>query len=175
MLIQIEREITAKVPKPLKEEFDKILIAAETILFNPKSHQNMTLIKHPESRQYPVETISEGVAGLMWMLYIRQKRKLSVETIIYGGIVVICKVLDFAERGLKMQITNQIIADTVKKACEKIFERMGITPKELMNAIENGHNDIQEYQKHQAFLASKMPSAKAKASSGNINISKKGK
>lgn len=159
MLMQIDNEITAKVPKEKKGEFNRAITAAETLLFDPKSHQNMMLIKDPKSRENPVETISEGVSGLMWLLYVQSKRKLSVETMILGGIVVITKVLDFAERGLKMEITNDIIARTVQRACEKLFERMGITPDQLMKEVRTGRSTIEEYHKHQSYLNAKMPSS----------------
>jgi hypothetical protein len=159
MLVQIENEITAKVSKEHKTEFNRTITAAETLLFDPKSHQNMMLIKDPKSRENPVETISEGVSGLMWLLYIQSKRKLSVESMIYGGIVVITKVLDFADRGLKMQITNDVVARTVQRACEKLFERMGITPEQLMKEVRTGRSQIEDFHKHQAYLNAKMPSA----------------
>ena len=137
------------------------------MLFDPKTHQNMELIKNPMSRNTPVETIANGVAGLMWLLYQQSKKTLPTESMIYGGIVAACMVWDFAERGLKMTITSDLIAQTTQLMCEKLFEHMGITPDQLKEAITHGHNEIQQYQAQQAHLNKKMPSVvKANAAKG---------
>lgn len=159
MLIQIENDIIAKVPKDKLEIFYRTLIAAETLLFDEKSHQNMELIKNPMSRNRPVETIATGVAGLMWLLYQQSKKTLPVEAIIYGGIVSACVVWDFAERGLNMAITPELVSETTQLMCEKVFEHMGITPEQLKEAIVSGKKEIDDYHAQQAHLNKKMPSA----------------
>ena len=162
MLVQIENEITARVSKENKVSFERVIIAAETLLFDPKTHQNMSLIKDPASRSNIPETVSDGIAGLMWLLYVQSKRKMPYEVFIYSGIVIITKVLDFAERGLKLVVTGEMIARTVQYACEKLFEKMGITPDQLMKEVRTGRSTIEEYHKHQAYLNAKMPSSKNK-------------
>ena len=152
LLVKIEKDITAQVPKDKLESFYRTVIAAETLLFDPKTHQNMELIKNPMSRNAPVETIANGVAGLMWLLYQQSGKKLSTESMVYGGIVAACMVWDFAERGLKMEITADLVSDTTKLMCEKLFEHMGITPEQLKEAIEHGHNEIQQYQAQQEVM-----------------------
>lgn len=159
-LIKIETDINAKVPKEKQAEFDKLVIAGEKMLFDKSTHANMQLIRNPESRLHPIETISEGVVGLVWLLYIQSRRKLSIESMVYGGIFLITKVMDFAERGLGIEITNEIISQTVQRTCEKLFERLGISPKELLNAIRNGRQEIIDYHKHQTYLNDKIQNVK---------------
>lgn len=162
MLTKIETDITAKVPKDKLELFYRTIIAAETMLFNPKTHANMELIKNPESRTKPVETISNGVAGLLNLLYVQSRRTLPMEVIVYGGIVVCCVVWDFAERGLNIPITPQVISQTTKLMCEKLFNKMGISPEQLREAIISGKREINDYYAQQAHLEKKMPSKKGK-------------
>lgn len=166
MLLDIEANIESKVSKENKERYHKTVLAADTMLFDPKTHANMQLVKNPESRTKPVETISEGVAGLMWLLYQQSKRSMPAEVLIYSGTTTICHVLDYAERGLKLDITPQIISDTVRRCSEKLFEKMGITPDQLKTAIAQGKKEVEDYQQHQEYVGGKMQSVKQTAPAG---------
>lgn len=157
MLVKIESDITAKVPKDKLELFYRTIIAAETMLFDPKTHSNMELIKNPKSRDNPVETIASGVAGLMNLLYVQSRRTLPTEVVIYGGIVIACVVWDFAERGLNIPISPKIIAQTTQLMCEKLFKSLGVSPEQLRDAIISGKKEINDYYAQQAHLEKKMP------------------
>lgn len=162
MLLTIQHNIEAKVSKENKTQYDKTVLAAETLMFDPKTHQNMELVKNPASQSNLVETVSKGVAGLMWLLYQQSKRTLPAEVMVYAGTTTICKVLDFAERGLKLPVTPEIIAQTTKRTTDKLFEKMGITPDQLKAAIVQGRQEIESYQQHQQYVGDKMQAVKAK-------------
>lgn len=162
MLLTIQHNIEAKVSKENKAQYDKTVLAAETLMFDPKTHQNMELVKNPASQSNLVETVSKGVAGLMWLLYQQSKRTLPAEVMVYAGTTTICKVLDFAERGLKLPVTPEIIAQTTKRTTDKLFEKMGITPDQLKAAIVQGRQEIESYQQHQQYVGDKMQAVKAK-------------
>ena len=160
MLIDIEKNIESKVSKENKARYDKTVLAAETMMFDPSTHANMELVKNPESRNDPVNTISKGVAGLMWLLYQQSKRSLPAEVMIYAGTVTICKALDFANRGLGIPLDATIIAQTVQKTSERLFDKMGVTPEMLKQAIMDGKKEINDYQQHQQYLGNKMQAVK---------------
>ena len=162
MLLTIQHNIEAKVSKENKAQYDKTVLAAETLMFDPKTHQNMELVKNPASQSNLVETVSKGVAGLMWLLYQQSKRTLPAEVMVYAGTTTICKVLDFAERGLKLPVTPEIIAQTTKRTTDKLFEKMGITPDQLKAAIVQGRQEIESYQQNQQYVGDKMQAVKAK-------------
>lgn len=162
MLIDIQHNIEAKVSPENKQRYDKTVLAAETLMFDPKTHQNMELVKNPASQQNLVETVSKGVSGLMWLLYQQSKRSLPAEVLIYAGTTTICKVLDFAERGLRLPVTPDIIAQTTKRTTDKLFEQMGITPEQLKAAITQGKQEIEDYQQHGKYVDNKIEAVKAK-------------
>jgi hypothetical protein len=168
MLIDIVANIEAKVSPENKKKYSNAVAAADTMLFDPKTHANMELVKNPQSRITPVKTISTGVSGLMWLLYQQSKRTMSAEVLIYSATTVICHVLDFAERGLKMDITPEIIAQTVQQSSEKLFEKMGITPDQLKQAIAQGKKEIDDYQTHQNYLGNKMQAVKQPKPQGGM-------
>jgi hypothetical protein len=168
MLMDIEQNIEDKVSKENKSRYAKTVLAAETMLFDPKTHANMELVRNPESQKTPVQTISKGVSGLMWLLYQQSKQTLPAEVLIYAGTTTICKVLDFAERGLKLEITPQIISDTVQRTSERLFEKMGVTPDQLRNAIAQGKKEIDDYQTHQQYVGNKMDAIKQPKATGGM-------
>jgi hypothetical protein len=168
MLIDITNNIESKVSPENKKKYRNAVTAADTMLFDPKTHANMQLVKNPASRITPVKTISTGVAGLMWILYQQSKRSMSAEVLIFSATTVICHVLDFAERGLKMEITPEIIAQTVQQASEKLFEKMGITAEQLREAINQGKKEIDDYQTHQDYLSNKMQAVRQPKPQGGM-------
>jgi hypothetical protein len=174
MLIDIQRNIESKVSPENKQRYDKTVLAAETLMFDPKTHQNMELVKNPDSQQNLVETVSKGVSGLMWLLYQQSKKSLPAEVLVFAGTTTICKVLDFAERGLKLPVTPEIISQTTKRTTDKLFEQMGITPEQLKAAITQGKQEIEDYQTHQQYVGNKIDAVKAKGTASSKPV-KRGK
>ena len=162
MLIQIQKNIESKVSPENKQRYEKTVLAAETLMFDPKTHQNMELVKNPDSQSNLVETVSKGVSGLMWLLYQQSKKSLPAEVLIYAGTTTICKVLDFAERGLRLPVTPEIISQTTKRTTDRLFDHMGITPEQLKAAITQGKQEIEDYQQHGKYVDDKMQAVKAK-------------
>jgi hypothetical protein len=174
MLIDIQRNIESKVSPENKQRYNKTVLAAETLMFDPKTHQNMELVKNPDSQENLVETVSKGVSGLMWLLYQQSKKSLPAEVLVFAGTTTICKVLDFAERGLKLPVTPEIISQTTKRTTDKLFEQMGITPEQLKAAIAQGKQEIEDYQTHQEYVGNKMQAVKSKGKAPNKPV-KRGK
>lgn len=146
ILAKIEQEIESKVPQESKKRFNAVVLAGEKIMFDEKTHKNMELVKSPESRKDPVNTIAKGVAGLMWLMFQQSKQTIPYDVLIMSAIVLMCKAIDFAERGLGIQFDNKMIADTTKAMGELMFKRLGITPEQLQEAINKGHAEIQQSQ-----------------------------
>lgn len=153
ILVKVEQGISEKVTSENRDAYDKAIIAGMKILFNEKSHPHMELIKNPESRKDPVNTISSGVAGLMWIMYMQSKKTMPIEVLIMTGVILMTKAMDFAERGLGIQITNEIVAATTKKLAENLFVKLGITPEQLNEAIMKGKQEIDDHQAAQQPMA----------------------
>lgn len=145
ILQQIEDNITKNVMPDDKKAFENTVEAGKRILFDPKSHQNMELIKNPKSRENPAETISTGVVGLGMVMYSHSGRTLPPGALICACVVLICEVLDFSERGLGIGITNDLVSKTVKLFMEKMFVKLGVQPEQLQEAIMKGKGEIQQH------------------------------
>lgn len=145
ILAKIQQDITREVPDEDKQAFENCVEAGKRILFDPSTHQNLELIKNPESRNDPVNTISKGVVGLGWLMYQQSERTMPPGALIPACVVLICEVYDFAERGLKIQVTNELVARTVQRFVEEMFTRLGVSPEVLQEAIIKGKGEIQDH------------------------------
>lgn len=146
ILEKIEQGITEKVTPENKSAYMRTIIAGEKIMFDEKTHANMELVKNPNSRTDPVTTISSGIAGLMWMMYMQSQKKMPAEVLILAGVTLMTKAFDFAERGLGIMIDNKMIADATKKLAENLFVKLGINPDQLTQQIMKGKAEIEAHQ-----------------------------
>ncbi len=142
ILVKIVNGIAEHVKPESKKAFDNAVIAGKKILFDPKTHSHMQLISNPESRKDPVGTISSGVAGLVWIMYRESRNTMIPEVMIMAGITLMCDVMDFAERGLGIQISNDMVAATTKALTDNLFKKLNITQDQLHEAILKGKADI---------------------------------
>lgn len=148
-LKQIEEQLDAKVKQHLPDQyqaFKNAVMAGDKIMFDPKSHQNLELNKNPASRNDPVNTVAKGVAGLMWILYQQSRESMELEVLIVAGTVLLMHAIDFAERGLGIQFSDQMIADSTKALSYMLFKRLGISEEQLSEAIKQGAAEIQQHQ-----------------------------
>jgi hypothetical protein len=138
LLQKVVDQIEEKVPEESKEAYSRLVTAGLKIMFDPATHANMQLVKNPNSVKDLPNTVSTGIAGLMYLMYMQSNKKLDRVALVYAGIVLMCHALDFAERSLGATITPQIVADTTKRLTDHIFQRLGITPEQIMEAARYG-------------------------------------
>jgi hypothetical protein len=162
MLTTIEEKIEANIPKENREAYKRMTIAAGKMLFSEKTNKNMLLVKDPESRKKPVETISTGVIELAWLLYVQSDKQMPAEVLVPGCVVVACWVMDFAERSYGIEITPDLIAAVTKLTYEKMFEKLGVTPEQLREAILQGKAEMDQRQAHSQYMDSKFKEVKTK-------------
>ena len=147
LLAKIQEDIKAKVAPELQEDFINAVKAGKHILFDPSTHQNMELIKNPDSMKDPVNTVAKGVVGLGYLMYMQSKRQISPDVLIPALVVLMCEVFDFAEQTFGLQINNQLVAATTKELMAQIYTKLGVTPEHLQQAVQKGQQEIQESQR----------------------------
>lgn len=149
MMNPILEKIIAGIEEHVKPEskkaYDNTVLAGKKILFDPKTHSHMQLIANPESRKDPVGTISSGIAGLMWIMYRESNSTMKPDVMIMAGITLMCDVMDFAERGLGIQIDNQMVSATTKALTDQMSIKLKITPEQAHEAIMKGRSEIMAY------------------------------
>jgi hypothetical protein len=145
ILTRIKQEIAAKVSPQNKEAFEKAVIAGNKIMFEDENtHSHLEIVKNPEGvRQNPPQAVAQGVAGLMYVMFMQSKQTMKYEVLIMAGVVLLCEAIDFAERGLGIQFDNKMIATATKILAENLFNKLGITPEILQDAIRKGQSAVQ--------------------------------
>jgi hypothetical protein len=138
--------IDSKVPKELKTEYTKAVIAGEKLMFG-ETHEKMALVSNPEALKDIPETVSRGVSGLMFLLFKRSRSTMSYEVLILAGVNLTMKALDFAERGKGAVVNESIIDETIKKLTEQVFDKLGITKEKAAEAIAAGKQEIAQGKK----------------------------
>ena len=148
VLTQIVQNISAHVPQNEQQLFQRWCIAGQKIMFDPKTHQNMQLVKNPAARQNLVPTIAQGVSGLIWIMYNQAGKPKFTSEIVrvmgFSAIVLMCHAIDFAEQSLKINFTPQMISDCTKWLVQHLFERAGVGPDQLQSMIDKGAQGDQQ-------------------------------
>lgn len=143
VLTNIIQGIQQHCPEQDKHDLSKIILAGKKILFDPNFHKNMELVKNPESRQQPVQTIATGVTGLMYLMYVHSNKTLKPTPLILAGCVLMCDVMDFAEKSYGIQINPQMVADTWKLTMHLTMKKLGVSESDIEAAIQKGAGEIQ--------------------------------
>lgn len=134
-----------QMPPKAKQFYTNTVTAGLKIMFDPSTHANMELIKNPDSRKHPVETISQGIAGLMWLMYKQSKNTMPIAIMIIAGTSVMADAIDFAERGLGIKFDNSMIARTTQLLSENLFTKMGVSREMLKGAVEKGRQEVHKH------------------------------
>jgi hypothetical protein len=145
ILSKIEWTINNSVSEENKDAYNKAVSAGKTILFNEKTHAHMQMVKNPESLNDPVNTIANGMAGLIKLMWEQSRKTIDPEVLILAGFTLMCEVFDFAERGMGLKIDGQMVADTTKLLGEKMFTKLGISKEQLQQAIVIGKQEIDDH------------------------------
>lgn len=156
-------EILNKIKQEMSNNIDKIIgqgqldpkakqwyvntvTAGLKIMFEPETHANMELIKNPASRKNPTETISSGIAGLMWLMFQQSKKTMPTPILIMAGVTLMAEAIDFAERGLGIKFDSAMIAKTTQMVSEHLFTKLGISQEQLKEAVNKGRDEIIQHQ-----------------------------
>jgi len=146
LLTKITQDIEAKVAPENLQAYHKAVTAGLTIMFNPKTHQHLELVKNPESRKDPVRTLANGITGLVWLMFQQSKQSMKAEVLVMAAVTLFCHAADFAEQSYGIQLTNEQIAQATRILAENLMKKLGITPAQLQDAINKGGAHIKAQQ-----------------------------
>lgn len=142
ILENVIKGIYDQVKPELQPDFKNAVKAGMKIMFDPSTHQNMELVKNPESRKDPVGTISKGIAGLGLVMYMQSGKQMSPDVLVPALVVLMCHAFDYAEQAYGIKVDNAMVAETTKRLIEEIFKKLGVQPEHLQEAIQRGYQEI---------------------------------
>jgi hypothetical protein len=142
MLADLERAFTENVHADHAEQFRKVVTAGLHLMFDDQTHSHMDLVKNPESRKDPANTIAKGISGLMIMMNNQHGGQMKEDVLINAGLVLMVHAMDFAERSFGIQWDGDNIGTCMTELTNKFFTAIGADPKQVAQAIKQGHEDI---------------------------------
>lgn len=145
ILEKIQNDIAEKVTEANQQAFANTVKAGLKIMFDQNMNKQLELVKNPESRKQPIQTIANGIAGLMWAMYKKSSNKMKPEVMVMVGVVLMAHAIDFAERAYNIPFDADMIAETSKLLAERIFVKLGITQEQLQQAINQGSEEVSQY------------------------------
>ena len=132
-LQKYEAGIEENVKPEDKEAYDRIVTAGLKVITSDEFHQNMV---ESLSAEGPLaDKVANGVARLISLLHVSAKGTMPVGPTIAAAYTLMVKAMDFAERALGEEITDDIIADTALKTISVVGPLLGITKEKLQAAM----------------------------------------
>lgn len=138
ILAKVQESVVAKVPDDDKEDFYNVIKAGRRILYDPKTHQQLEIVKNPESRKDPVHTIANGIAGLGYILWMQSRKQMPPEVLLPALVMLMCDIMDFSEKAYGLTVSNELVAATTKEFMGQVFTKLGVRPEHLQEAIRQG-------------------------------------
>ena len=145
ILQQTQKVVFNQLEPKEKARAERVIAAGKRKMFDKKTHFNMELVKNPNAKNTPVETVSAGIAGLMYLMYQESEPKISMHVMGIAGTILMCEAFDFGERALGMKITNDIVAETTRAMMSLFLHKLGIKPQQLEERIQQGRQEILDY------------------------------
>lgn len=133
-LQKYEAGIEENIKPEDKEAYDRIVTAGLKVITSDEFHQNMVDSLSGEG-SLP-DKIANGVARLISLLHVSAKGTMPIGPTIAAAYTLMVKAMDFAERALGEEITDDVIAETALKTISVVGPLLGVTKEKLQAAME---------------------------------------
>lgn len=157
LLMNVEQQVSAKVPPEQKERFEKIVLAGMKVMYSPETSEMMQSQLKKEGD--PTENAGEGAAKLFGILMHESKGTMPMAAAIPAMQVLLCEGLDFMEQAGLIQVTNDVIAEATKAMMGYILQMVGVKKEQMNQYMQAGMNasDAKNGTPPQAEAAPKPP------------------
>lgn len=153
MIIQAEAAVDAKVPPADKAAYEKIVIAGMKVMFSKETHQQ--LIQGLKEAEDPMQTVADGVIGVLLLLFKQSQEKMPMTPMIFAGQSLLMEALDFMEGANMIEVTPDLLAQATQMYLEALLPKV-YGPQALQEALG----------KTQAIMSDTQKMAEYKQSSG---------
>lgn len=134
-LQKFEAGIEENVKPEDKEAYDRIVTAGLKVISSDEFNEQMLNTLSVKGEELP-DKVADGVARLISLLHVTSKGKMPVGPTIAASYTLMAKALDFAERAVGTEITDDIIAETTVKTISVVAPLLGISKEALQGAVQ---------------------------------------
>lgn len=133
---QILQRAYAAVQQSAKDQgaFKRIVDAGAAVVYDKKLFPQ--LIKGVEDSENPIETVADGMIGILGILFNQSRRTMPVDTMVSAGMALLIDALDFMEQAGIAKIGNAELAQATKFYINSLLPKLGVTPDQLGQALQ---------------------------------------
>jgi hypothetical protein len=130
LLKQIETELIRAIPTVYHAEVDRHVIKGMKVMFDERTSKLVRKVID-DLQQSPSEAVAMGIAGLVSIIKNETKGPMRTETLIPAALILMCQALDFLAKGNKIELTEELVAETTQKLLAYLMQKLGITPEKV--------------------------------------------
>jgi hypothetical protein len=129
-LKRIETELMKSIPTVRHADIDRIVLAGMAIMFSKGSHAKINAVMDG-LKQSPSEAVAMGIAALISIIDKETKGPLPPPALVPAALILMCQALDFLQKANKVELTDELIAETTQKMLSYMMQKMGLTPEKV--------------------------------------------
>lgn len=144
VLDRTQKQIESTIPKELKKIYLAIVANGKKLMWSKETHTTMKeYVKEGVQTEEDVPgVVAAGMRGIVRMLLDSSKTKPDMNEPFYAAsypaaLVLMCDALEYVEAAKKIEITNDLLADTTKETVAQINTLYGIKKETLDAAMKH--------------------------------------
>jgi hypothetical protein len=153
LLAQTDAAITKSVKPADRNAFERISLAGMKVMFDKKMHQ--TLMQGLSESPDKINTVAEGIVGILSLLYKESRNTMTVTPMITAGMALLLQALAFMEDAGMLQVDAAALEQATQHYVETLLPKLGITPEKMAAIMAKGQeatNDPQAMAKFKQLL-----------------------
>jgi hypothetical protein len=135
-LTQIIKGVEGKIEPELRQDYEKIVTASMKILFAEQTHHLLVIaaqkIQAGDPKEIPT-TVAKISAGIIGLINKEIKGALKPPPCFYAVVTIMCHILEYLE-STGLQISDELIGETIKQSYQDLLDYFKITPEMLDRA-----------------------------------------
>lgn len=135
-IAKVQDAVRDKIPPQYRVAVQRIVLAGMKVMFSPETHHLM--LQALNSDTDPAHAVGMGVTQLLTLLFKESKGTMPIPAIIPAGILLCCEALDFMEKANMVQVTTDLIDNTVQTITAYMMQKLGFTPQKLAQIAQRG-------------------------------------
>lgn len=135
ILKQIQDGIDAKVSPNLKRDYLAVVVAGMKVITDPKSSQR--IVQKLRTTQNLPQDVAQGTANIMALVANSSNGNINVPAAMPASIVIMCQILDLAEKTAGLKLTPDIAAQCTKATADAVLEKFGADDQKVNAVVQS--------------------------------------
>lgn len=133
LIATVQQQVRGSVPPQYRVAVQKIYLAGMKLMYSPETHQLM--LQQLQGNNFPSQAVARGIAALMTIMYRQSKGQMPIPAAAPAAILLACEALDFLEQTQHLQVTADLVSDTVQQLVAILLQKMGMTPDSVVKGV----------------------------------------